>query len=63
VAFVHPTYAQLVYIKEARAGWVRVNFRLGACYPDWRPRNTDGSLPAPSCNGCNAVEARADVIN
>jgi hypothetical protein len=62
VAFVHSAYTQLPYMKEAGAGWVRINFRLGACYPDWRPRNADGSLPAATCNGRTAVEAYGDVI-
>ena len=33
--FEGSTSATLPLMREAGAGWVRINFRLGACFRDW----------------------------
>jgi hypothetical protein len=35
VSFPHSTYLQLPMMQEAGARWVRINFRLGACFTNW----------------------------
>jgi hypothetical protein len=39
---------------EAEAGWVRLNFRLGACFPDWT---------SVGCNGRTALESYDEVVD
>ena len=39
-------------IQSAGAGWVRINFRLGACFADW---------VSVGCNGKTALEHRSAV--
>jgi hypothetical protein len=52
--FYHSVYDQLTLMRQAGAGWVRINFRLGACYPDWTSRG---------CNGRTALQAYDEVVN
>ncbi len=52
--FPHAYQRQLPLIQEAGAGWIRVNFRLGACYTNWT---------SPGCNGKTALSAYDIVIN
>src|SRR5438067_12548030 len=33
--FAHALSTQFVDMKDAGAGWVRINFRLGSCFKDW----------------------------
>jgi hypothetical protein len=42
------------YMHEAEASWIRLNFRLGACYKDWVSRG---------CNGRTALETYDEVID
>ena len=35
ITFTHSLAKQLTFIQGAGAGWVRLNFRLGACFQDW----------------------------
>lgn len=35
IDFLHSTNQQLKLMQDAGAGWVRINFRLGACFEDW----------------------------
>src|SRR5262249_39769254 len=44
---------ELGSIQTAGAGWVRVNFRLGACFKDW---STIG------CNGQSAIQTYDQVL-
>jgi hypothetical protein len=39
---------------EAEAGWVRVNFRLGACFRDWT---------SVGCNGRTAIQSYDEVLD
>src|SRR5437762_2625159 len=44
-------------MKQAGAGWVRINFRLGACFSDWT---------SPACStadGSTALEVYSQVVN
>lgn len=41
-------------MQAAGAGWVRINFRLGACYADW---------DTPGCNGRSATEMYDEVVD
>jgi hypothetical protein len=52
--FVHSVADQLPLMRQAGAGWVRINFRLGACYQDWT---------TPGCNGRTALQAYDEVIS
>lgn len=40
--FAHSLSNQLPEIERAGAGWVRINFRLGAAYRDWTSRGPSG---------------------
>ena len=40
-------------MRGAGAGWVRINFRLGACYRDWT---------SIGCNGRTALDAYDDIV-
>jgi hypothetical protein len=42
------------YMHEAEASWIRLNFRLGACFPDWVSRG---------CNGRTALETYDEVLD
>jgi hypothetical protein len=53
VVFVHSVADQLPLMRQAGAGWVRINFRLGACYSNWT---------TPGCNGRTALQAYDDVV-
>src|SRR4051794_8343864 len=35
INFVHSLSLQLGFMQQAGAGWVRIHFRLGACFDDW----------------------------
>lgn len=52
--FYHSVYEQLPLMRQAGAGWVRINFRLGNCYANWT---------SPGCNGRTALQAYDDVVN
>jgi hypothetical protein len=54
VVFYDSVYSQLPLMRQAGAGWVRINFRLGGCYSDWT---------TPGCNGRTALQAYDDVVN
>lgn len=41
------------YMHEAEASWIRLNFRLGACFKDWVSRG---------CNGRTALETYDEVV-
>jgi hypothetical protein len=53
VVFLHSVSTQYQLMQAAGAGWVRVNFRLGACFSSW---TTIG------CNGKTAVQAYDEVV-
>jgi hypothetical protein len=53
VNFTHAVFEQLPIMRQAGAGWVRINFRLGGCYQDWTSRG---------CNGRTALDAYDDVV-
>jgi hypothetical protein len=53
VDFTHGVAQQAPIMRQAGAGWVRINFRLGACYQDWTSRG---------CNGRTALQAYDDVV-
>jgi hypothetical protein len=53
VAFVHSVSTQYPLLQEAGAGWVRVNFRLGACFSNWT---------SIGCNGKTAVQVYDEVV-
>ncbi len=38
ISFEHSLSSQFYEMQQAGAGWVRVNFRLGACFKDWTSR-------------------------
>jgi hypothetical protein len=42
------------HMHEAEASWIRLNFRLGACYKDWVSRG---------CNGRTALETYDEVVD
>ncbi len=42
VVFAHSVMNQLPIIQASGAGWVRINFRLGAVYPDWTSPGPNG---------------------
>jgi hypothetical protein len=42
------------YMHEAEASWIRLNFRLGECFPDWT---------SPGCNGRTALETYDEVVD
>jgi thermitase len=51
--FVHSLSSSLGGIHDSGAGWVRVVFRLGACYPNWT---------AVGCDGRTALQAYDEVL-
>jgi hypothetical protein len=53
VDFVHSLSSSLPTIYSAGAGWVRVVFRLGACYSNWT---------SVGCNGRTALQAYDTVV-
>ena len=52
--FYHAVYHQLPLMRQAGAGWVRINFRLGTCYANWT---------SPGCNGRTALQVYDEVVN
>ena len=38
IGFEHSLSSQFEAMQQAGAGWVRINFRLGACFKDWTTR-------------------------
>ncbi|MFN8637254.1 MAG: hypothetical protein U0893_25675 [Chloroflexota bacterium] len=52
-AFTHSVAVQTPLMRQAGAGWVRINFRLGACYADWT---------SVGCNGRTALQAYDEVV-
>lgn len=42
------------FMHEAEASWIRLNFRLGACFQDWIN---------PGCNGRTALETYDEVVS
>src|SRR5215207_6017483 len=42
------------YMHEAEASWIRLNFRLGACFPDW---------VSTGCNGRTALQTYDEVVD
>jgi hypothetical protein len=53
VVFVHSVADQLPLMRQAGAGWVRINFRLGGCFTDWT---------TPGCNGRTALQVYDEVV-
>lgn len=53
VRFLHSTSTQVSTMREAGAGWVRIDFRLGACFADWT---------SAGCNGRSALETYEAVV-
>lgn len=53
VVFLHSLTSQYGFMQTAGAGWVRVNFRLGACFKDWT---------SAGCNGTTALQTYAPVV-
>jgi hypothetical protein len=54
VSFTHSLSSQYASMQQAGAGWVRINFRLGACFTDWT------SL---GCNGKTALATYDQVVH
>jgi hypothetical protein len=54
VNFTSSFSLQNKYMHEAEASWIRLNFRLGACYKDWVSRG---------CNGRTALETYDEVLD
>jgi hypothetical protein len=65
--FPHSLTSQLPMMREAQAGWVRINFRLGACYGDWTtpvPAEAVGARGCdPSVVGRTALQAYDQVVD
>jgi hypothetical protein len=53
VVFLHGLLLQLPMIRQAEAGWVRINFRLGRCFADWT---------SVGCNGKTALQVYDQVV-
>src|SRR6187431_405843 len=53
VNFTSSLTLQNRYMHEAEASWVRLNFRLGACYKDW---------VSTGCNGRTALQTYDEVV-
>ena len=52
INFIHSLSLQMGFIQQAGAGWVRINFRLGACFSDWTsPTNVCPTADAPTALG------------
>lgn len=54
ISFPHSLKTQLPLIQEAKAKWIRINFRLGSCFTDW---TTVG------CNGSTALIQYDSLVN
>ena len=54
VNFTSSMSQQNRYMHEAEASWVRLNFRLGACFQDW---------VNPGCNGRTAADTYDEVVD
>jgi hypothetical protein len=52
VNFLHSASQQFSIMRDAGAGWVRVHFRLGACFATWSPQ-------APACGTADGATALA----
>ena len=52
--FYHSLVNQYGSMQSAGAGWVRINFRLGDCFQDWKRRG---------CNGKSALQTYDVVVN
>lgn len=49
IQFVHSLVSEYPIMQQAGASWVRINFRLGACFSDWTtPTSTCPSAYAPN---------------
>src|SRR6185436_2001255 len=58
VNFLHAASQQFPIMRDASAGWVRVHFRLGACFATWGPQ-------APACgtaDGATALDVYDAVV-
>ncbi|HEV7662761.1 MAG TPA: hypothetical protein VGQ62_04440 [Chloroflexota bacterium] len=53
ITFVHSLTSSLGAMHDAGAGWVRIVFRLGGCYPNWTSRG---------CDGRTALQAYDEVV-
>jgi hypothetical protein len=58
INFVHSLSLQFGFIQQAGAGWVRINFRLGACFADW----TSASDICPDADASTALGIYDQVI-
>jgi hypothetical protein len=54
IQFTHSLSSEYAFMQQAGAGWVRVNFRLGACFSDW-------TTPTTTCQS-TAAGATATAI-
>ena len=52
--FYHSLVNQYASMQTAGAGWVRINFRLGDCFQDWKRRG---------CNGKTAPQTYDEVVD
>lgn len=52
--FIHSVSAQLPIMRQAGAGWVRINFRLGGCFQNWT---------SIGCNGRTALQTYDEVVD
>src|SRR4051794_12668538 len=50
VSFPHSLPSQMPIMREAGAGWVRMNFRLGNCYRDWTTPIDQAGVNDPNRN-------------
>ena len=53
--FEYSTYGQLDLMRQAGAGWVRVNFRLSKCFKNW-------TTPGCRADGKTAVQVYDQLI-
>lgn len=54
VTFTHALSTQYGAMQQAGAGWVRINFRLGACFSNWT---------STGCNGKTALQTYDQVVS
>jgi len=58
INFVHSLSLQYGFIQQAGAGWVRINFRLGACFSDW----TSPTYVCPDADAPTALGVYDQVV-
>jgi len=67
VSFPHSLSSQLPIMPAAGAGWVRINFRLGACYKTWTIPVAEADVKPGGCDasvvGKTALQAYDGVVD